>query len=110
MSGMPLQTDETVCSAKRINQATQEIAKAVELLGSKDLLTKDSEPVIGEALERLDDLHDRLGNYHSRLFPRDARERLEMIRFGLRLAGAGGDPREAFRELQALAEELGGVK
>ena len=80
--------------------------EALDILGSVDLLTKDSLPMIREALERLDDLHARLGNYHSRLFPRDARRRLEVIRGGLRLAGVGGDPREAFRDLQALAEEL----
>ena len=81
--------------ASRLNEA-------VAILSSEDLLTKDSIPVIREALEKVDDLHARLGNYHSRLFPQDARRRLEVIRGGLRI----GDAREAFRELQALAEEL----
>ncbi len=76
--------------------------EALDILGSVDLLTKDSIPMIREALERLDDLHARLGNYDSRLFPRDARRRLEVIRGGLRL----GDPQEAFGDLQALADEV----
>ena len=76
--------------------------EALGILGSVDLLTKDSIPIIREALERLDDLHARLGNYDSRLFPRDARRRLEVIRGGLRL----GDPQEAFGGLQALADEV----
>ncbi len=76
--------------------------EALDILGSGDLLTKDSIPMIREALERLDDLHARLGNYDSRLFPRDARRRLEVIRGGLRL----GDPQEALGGLQALADEV----
>ena len=80
--------------------------EALRILGSRDLLTKDSFPIIQEALKRLDDLHARLGNHHSRLFPRDARQRLEVIRGGLRLVGVGGDPREALRDLRALADEI----
>ena len=81
--------------ASRLNEA-------VAILSSVDLLTKDSIPVIREALEKVDDLHARLGKYDSRLFPQDARRRLEVIRGGLRI----GNAREAFRELQELAEEL----
>ena len=75
--------------------------EALAVLGSVDLLTKDSIPMIREALERLDDLQARLRNHDNPRFPRDARQRLEVIRGGLRL----GDPREAFRDLQALADE-----
>ena len=77
------------------------VDEALRILGSVDLLTKDSIPMIREALERLDDLHARLGNYDSRLFLRDARRRLEVIRGGLRL----GDPQEAFGGVQALNDE-----
>ncbi len=84
--------------ASRLNEA-------VAILSSEDLLTKDSIPVIREALEKVDDLHARLGNYHSRLFPQDARRRLEVIRTGLRFPDIG-NIREAFRDLRALAEEV----
>ena len=63
------------------------LAEALDILGSVDLLTTDSFPIIQEALKRLDDLHDRLGNYDSSLFPRDARRRLGEIRGVLRVAG-----------------------
>ena len=82
------------------------LAEALDILGSEDLLTTDSFPIIQEALKRLDDLHARLGTYDSRLFPRDARQRLGVIRGGLRLVGVGGDPREALRDLRALADEI----
>ena len=65
-------------------------------------LTKDSIPVINEALERLDDLDARLGNHHHPLFPDDPRRRLKVIRIGLRF----GDPQEAFRDLQAFVDEV----
>ena len=80
--------------------------EALDILNSRDLLTKDIFPIIQEALKSLDDLHDRLGNYHSSVFPRDARQRLGEIRGVLRVAGVVGDPREAFRDLQALADEI----
>ena len=82
------------------------LAEALDLLGSVDLLTTDSFPIIQEALKRLDDLHARLGNYDSSLFPRDARRRLGEIRGLLRVGRVVGDPREAFRDLQALADEI----
>ncbi len=82
------------------------LAEALYILGSEDLLTTDSFPIIQEALNRLDDLHARLGNYDSSLFPRDARRRLGEIRGVLRVLGVVGDPREAFRDLQALADEI----
>ena len=84
--------------ASRLNEA-------VAILSSEDLLTKDSIPVIREALEKVDDLCERLGHYHSLLFPPDALRRLKGIRTGLRFPDIG-DQREAFRNLQALAEEL----
>ena len=82
------------------------LAEALDLLGSVDLLTPDSFPIIQEALKSLDDLHASLGDYDSSLFPHDARRRLGEIRGVLRVAGVVGDPREAFRDLQALADEI----
>ena len=81
--------------ASRLNEA-------VAILSSVDLLTKDSIPVIREALENVDDLHARLGNYHSLMFPPEARRRLGVIRGGLRI----GDAREAFWDLRKLSEEV----
>lgn len=79
--------------------------EAIAILSSVDLLTKDSIPAIGEALERLDDLHARLGDYHSRLFPPGARRRLEAIRTGLRFPTLRHPPK-AFWDLRTLAEEV----
>ena len=78
-------------------------AKALDELGATDLLTTDSVPFVKRAIGHIDDLHSRLANFHSLVFSRSVRRRLEEIRGRLRFPG--GAP-AAHRELLALAEQL----
>ena len=78
---------------------------AVNDLASVDLLTNESVPAIRRALKKLDDFHARLRDFDSDVFPRGpTRKAIERIRGGLRV----GEARAAFRELQALGEEIKG--